>query len=107
MSDPEQQDAFTIERHGDVTLIVPSPVLEQMGPGMVDDAATLLLDPILGQETPLVVVDLARVDFVGSAFLALLIRCWKLATLRGGQMVLSGASERVRDLLHLTSLDVV
>jgi anti-anti-sigma factor len=107
MTVPKSSDDFTIERHGDITLIVASPALESFDPTLVDQAAELLLAPLKEQELPLIVVDLSRVDFFGSAFLSLLLRCWKQATLKGGQMVLSGVSPRSRELLHLTSLDMV
>jgi anti-anti-sigma factor len=55
-----------------------------------------------------VVIDLARVDYFGSAFLQLLLRCWNLVTkVKGGQMVLCRVSQRARELLHLTSLDII
>jgi anti-sigma B factor antagonist len=101
------EDAFTIERHGEVTLIEAAPALEKMEPSLVDGAAALVLEPLRHQEAPLVVVDLSRIDYFGSAFLALLIRCWKLATVRGGLMALAGVSPRARELLRMTSLDVV
>jgi anti-anti-sigma regulatory factor len=40
-------------------------------------------------------------------FLALLIRCWKLALSRGGTMVLSGVTDRAKELLRVTALDIV
>jgi anti-sigma B factor antagonist len=107
MNAPRSEDAFTIERHGEVTLIAASRALEAMDPTLIDGAAALMLEPLRMQEMPLVVIDLSGIEFFGSAFLALLIRCWKLATVRGGLMVLAGASERSRDLLRITSLDMV
>ena len=108
MSATESQlDAFTIERHGDVTLIVASPALERLDITLADQAADFLLAPLRDQADPLVVVDLEAVDYFGSIFLALLIRCWKLASSRGGMMVLSGVSVRAKELLRLTSLDMI
>jgi anti-sigma B factor antagonist len=101
------QDAFTIERHGDVVVIDAAPALERMEPALVDGAAALLLEPLRHHDGLLILVDLSRIDYFGSAFLALLIRCWKLTQIKGGMMVLAGASERARDLLRITSLDVV
>jgi len=40
-------------------------------------------------------------------FLALLIRCWKLAMSQGGTMALSGVTDRTRELLRVTALDMV
>ena len=107
MTDQDQLDVFTIERHGEVTLIVASAALEHLDITLADQAAEVLLAPLREQPDPLVVVDLSAVDYFGSIFLALLIRCWKLASARGGMMVLAGVSRRARELLHLTSLDMV
>jgi anti-anti-sigma factor len=107
MSIPSSHDAFTIERHGEITLIEASPALEGMDPSLVESAAALLLEPIRHEEEPLVLIDLSRVKYFGSTFLALLIRCWKLVSSKGGLMVVSGASEEAKELLRVTSLDIV
>jgi anti-anti-sigma factor len=59
------------------------------------------------QDGPLVVFNLSEVDYFGSMFLALLLRCWKLALTQGGMMVLAEVSDRARELLRITSLDMV
>ncbi len=107
MSVIDSSEAFTIERHGDVTLIVASPALERLDITLADQAADFLLAPLRDQADPLVVVDLEAVDYFGSIFLSLLIRCWKLAAARGGMMVLAGVSARAQELLRLTSLDMI
>ena len=55
----------------------------------------------------MLIFDLSLVKYFGSMFLALLIRCWKLALARGGTMALAGVSEHAKELLRLTSLDIV
>jgi anti-anti-sigma factor len=107
MSGSSSESDFTIERHGEVTLIIVSPALESLDPSLVDQAAELMLEPLRNEAAPQVVVDLTQVDYFGSAFLALLIRCWKLASIKGGTMALAGVSTRARELLRLTSLDMV
>jgi len=100
-------DAFTLERHGEITLIVGNSVLERLDPGLIDQATGVLLGLIRDQDNPLIVFDLEPVDFFGSSFLSLLLRCWKLVMVRGGQMALAGVSERARELLRITSLDMI
>ncbi|WP_250846705.1 STAS domain-containing protein [Aquisphaera insulae] len=104
---PNTEDAFTIERHGEITVIVATPALERLKFGLEEQAAELILRPLERVEIPLIIFDLSRVDFFGSMFLALLIRCWKLALSRGGSMALSGVTPRTRELLRITSLDIV
>ncbi|MDR3638258.1 MAG: STAS domain-containing protein [Isosphaeraceae bacterium] len=107
MSAPRSNDAFTIERHGELVLITATPMLETLDDGLEEQAAELIMAPIRDQDGVLVVFDLSTVDYFGSMFLALLIRCWKLALGRGGTMALAGVSERAKELLRLTSLDIV
>ncbi len=100
-------DAITIERHGEVTVIVASPVLENLEPSLIDGATSLVLDALRSQDCPLVIVDLSAINYFGSSFLSMLIRCWKLAKQRGGMLVLSGVSDQAKFLIHITSLDLV
>jgi anti-anti-sigma factor len=107
MSTPHSSDAFTIERHGELTLVSAMPALETLEFGLEEQVAELIMEPLRKQDGPLLVFDLSGVDFFGSMFLAVLLRCWKLALSQGGMMVLSGVSERARELLRITSLDMV
>lgn len=107
MISPHSQDAFTIERHGELTLIRPSSVFESLGFELDDQTTELIIEPLRQQEGPLVVFDLRGVPFFGSLFIQLLLRCWKLALVQGGMMVLAGVSDPARELLRLTSLDIV
>jgi anti-anti-sigma factor len=100
-------EALTIERHGDLTVITATEELERIEFGLEELVSQLVLRPLRGQENPLIVFDLSRVDYFGSMFLALLIRCWKLALSQGGTMALAGVNERSRELLRVTALDMV
>jgi anti-anti-sigma factor len=100
-------EAFTIERRGDLTVITATRELERIEFGLEELVSEVILTPLRRQENPLIVFDLSRVDYFGSMFLALLIRCWKLALSRGGTMALSGVNDRTRELLRVTALDMV
>ena len=52
-------------------------------------------------------VALDNVNYFGSVFLSLLLRCWKEVSTKGGMMVLCGVSKRARELLRVTSLDTL
>ncbi len=107
MSNTESRDAFTIERRGDVTVISATPALESIAVGLEDQAAELIFEPIRRDPEPLIIFDLSEVDYFGSVFLGVLLRCWKLVQAKGGTMALAGVSSRAKELLHLTSLDFV
>ena len=100
-------DAFTFERHGDLTIITATEAIERIDFGLEEQVADMILKPLRRQENPLIVFDLSRVENFGSMFLALLIRCWRLALSQGGSMALSGVTERTRELLRVTALDTV
>jgi anti-sigma B factor antagonist len=100
-------DAFTFERHGDLTVITATEAIERIDFGLEEQVSDMILKPLRRQENPLIVFDLSRVDNFGSMFLALLIRCWRLALSQGGSMALSGVTERTRELLRVTALDTV
>jgi anti-sigma B factor antagonist len=104
---PSSDEAFTIERHGDLTIITATRSLETIEFGLEEQVADMVLRPLRGQENPLIVFDLSQADNFGSMFLALLIRCWKLALSQGGTMALSGVTDRTRELLRVTALDMV
>jgi anti-sigma B factor antagonist len=106
--DPSSADeVFTIERRGDLTIITATEALERMDFDLEEQVADMILEPLRRQENPLIVFDLSQADNFGSMFLALLIRCWKLALSQGGTMALSGVTERARELLRVTALDTV
>jgi anti-anti-sigma factor len=107
MSTSRSNDAFTIERHGELVVVTATPLLESLDEGVEEQAAELIMGPIRDQEGALLVFDLSPVDYFGSIFLAVLIRCWKLVLARGGTMALAGVSDRAKELLRLTSLDIV
>jgi anti-anti-sigma factor len=107
MPNDESLDAFTIERRGGLTVVSANPILESIAVGLEDQAAELLFDPIRRDAEPLIVFDLSKVDYFGSVFLGVLLRCWKLVQAKGGTMALAGVSSRAKELLHLTSLDFV
>jgi anti-anti-sigma factor len=100
-------DVFTIERHGEVTLIRATPALEKVDPNLGDQVSEIILSPLRTQDGPLVIVDLSAVTYFGSMFLTLLLRCWKLVNARGGMMALAGVSVHAKELLRITSLDMV
>jgi len=100
-------EAFTIERRGDLTVITATRDLERIEFSLEELVSDLVLKPLRRQESPSIVFDLSQVDYFGSMFLALLIRCWKLVLSRGGTMALSGVNQNTRELLRVTALDTV
>ncbi len=88
-------------------MVSATPALESIAVGLEDQAAELIFDPIRRDAEPLIVFDLSQIDYFGSVFLGVLLRCWKMVQAKGGSMALACVSVRARELLHLTSLDFV
>jgi anti-sigma B factor antagonist len=100
-------DAFRIERHGDVAVVIPSSEVELLQWDLIEEASDLVLGPVTHLDEPLVIFDLSEVEFFGSVFLSLLLRTWKTVYQKGGAMVLCGVSDQARELLKLTALDTL
>ncbi len=107
MSLPGPEDAFTIARHGEVLVVTASPVLRNMDSSLVDGAAMIILEPLQELASPLVTIDLSHLPAFGTAFLALLIRCWKQISQKSGTLALAGPSTDVRALLKITRFDTI
>ena len=91
---------FSIEKTGDIAIVIPSPTAEKMAEELMLTATELILDPLDK-------IDLSEVDYVGSLFLGLLLRCHKRVKKHGCEVVIAGASQNARELLHLTGLDTL
>jgi anti-anti-sigma factor len=102
-----QSQSFRIERHGDIAVIIPSPEVESMHEHLIQQAAQMVLAPLREDPPAGIVIDLSQVSYFGSVFLSFLLRCHMLAKKQGSEVVLAGASERTRELLHLTALDTL
>jgi anti-anti-sigma factor len=106
-AESSQSQSFRVERHGDIAVVIPSPEVESMQENLIQQAAQMVLGPLQADPPAGVIVDLSQVQYFGSVFLSFLLRCHMLAKRHGSEIVLAGASERSRELLHLTALDTL
>jgi anti-anti-sigma factor len=106
-ADPTQTQPFLIERHGDIAVITPSPEVEKLPENLMEQAAQLVLAPLRADPPAGLIFDLSKVDYVGSVFLSFLLRCHKRVKEHGSEVVVAGASNRARELLHMTALDTL
>jgi len=101
MSDPHDQEDFRFEWHGNTLVITPAANVEQMRWDLIEQAADIVMTPLVEQQAPIVIFDLGEVNYFGSVFLALLLRCHKYVRSRGGEMVLCGTSPGAVSYTHL------
>ena len=100
-------ESFKVERRGDIVVVTPSSAIEEMPENLIEQAAQMVLSPLREGMPGGLVVDLSQVDYFGSVFIAFLLRCHLLVKKQGAELVLAGVSDRVRELLRLTSLDTL
>ena len=105
MADASQY--IRIERHGDVAVITPSSEVEKLPENLMEQAAQLVLAPLKSDPPEGLIFDLGNVDYVGSVFLSFLLRCHKRVKEHGSEVVVAGASQKARELLHMTALDTL
>lgn len=99
--------SFSIEKAGDIAIVIPSPTAEKMEEDLMLSATDLVLDPLDKMRPSGLIFDLSEVDYVGSLFLGFLLRCHKRVKKHGCEVVIAGASPNARELLHLTGLDTL
>jgi anti-anti-sigma factor len=103
----KQNDTFKVGRHGDIALIIPASEVESMPESLIQQAAEIVLAPLRKDPPAGLVIDLSEVKFFGSVFISFLLKCHMLMKKHGSEIVLAGASDRIRELLHLTALDTL
>jgi anti-anti-sigma factor len=99
--------SFRIERHGEIAVVIPSSKVEEMNDVLIDQAAKLVVNSLKQDPPAGIVVDLSQVNYFGSVFVSFLLRCHMLAKRQGSEIVLAGASEPARELLHLLDLETI
>lgn len=109
MSAPAQEPAtfLRLERLGELAILEPTDAVENLQWEMVEDAAEIILTLLKERPPHGIVVDLHRVNYFGSVFIALLLRFHKLVKLQGGDMVICNARPPARELLRVTGLDTL
>ncbi|MEX1095858.1 MAG: STAS domain-containing protein [Planctomycetales bacterium] len=98
---------FQLEWHGNTVVITPAANVESMRWDLIEQSADVVMAPLKETEVPMVIFDLSDVNYFGSVFLALLLRCHKYVKSRGGELVLCGASKMARELMRITALDTL
>jgi anti-anti-sigma factor len=103
----QQGESFRVDRHGDIAVITPASEVESMPENLIQQAAEIVLAPLRKDPPAGLVIDLSQVQFFGSVFISFLLKCHMLVKRHGSEVVLAGATGRVRELLHLTALDTL
>jgi anti-anti-sigma factor len=96
----------TIKQEQGVTVITLGPDYESLDENDLDDVKEVLLRVASSADPPLVVLDLPRTKFFGSAFIELLFRAWnRLNSRAGGRFAISGLTDYCKEVIEITHLD--
>ena len=106
-SPPLANEYFQVKRHGDVAVIVPSPEVEHLAENTIATAAAMVLAPLKEDPPTHLIVDLEGVRYFGSSFITFLLRCHLPVKQQGGELVIAGVNDRIRELLRTTALDTM
>lgn len=94
-------DLEVIDQDG-VTVVVLGEEYDNLEEMTLEQASTHLLEIARAAEPPLLVIDMSRTRFFGSAFLGTLFRVWRRLTTRNGRMTVCGAGGVVAEVLDVT-----
>lgn len=99
-----QSDLEVLNDNG-VTVIVLGEQYDNLDEPALEAAASDLLEIAQSADPPLIVIDMSRTKFFGSAFLGTLFRVWRRLTTRNGKFCVSGAMGPCADVLSVTQVD--
>jgi len=100
-------EAFTLSWEGSIAILTLLPPVDRLSETSLSVLAQRVLGPLEQNPPTGLILDLSRMDYINSTLLSFLLRCHKRVKDHRGEVVVTGASERVRELLILTSLDMV
>ncbi len=105
MTDTSQH--YTFEPADGYAIVTLNPELHEAQWAAIDAVGTEFVKRFAEQELTSVLVDLTKLDYMGSSMVALLVRMWKAAQATKGQMVVVNTSEMIGEVLKLAGLTSV
>ena len=88
-----------------VTVIVLGTAYDNLDETALEAASARLLEIAQSAEPPLVVVDMGRTQFFGSAFLGTLFRVWRRLSARDGKFAVCGVTGVCAEVLEVTQVN--
>mgnify|MGYP003628350919 CR=1 FL=1 len=99
------QSALETQERNGVTVIILGEQYDNLDEPALQAAAEKLLEIAQTTDPPLIVVDMGRTKFFGSAFLGTLFRVWRRLTSRGGKMCVCCATGPCAEVLEITQVN--
>jgi anti-anti-sigma factor len=94
-----------IDKERGVTVVTYEPDRDRITEDRIPETLQSLLSAIEGP-TPVLLVDLSRVQFFGSSFIEVLFRAWnRIQQQPGGRFALCGLTPNCAEVIEVTNLD--
>lgn len=98
------ESPFQFERQSTHGILALNPLINDGQWGTVTEVGNEILPQLETLSSPSVVIDLSRLNYIGSPQVALLVRVWKSLKKLQGRMAIACPNETVRDILHTAGL---
>ncbi len=95
---------YTYETATGFSVITFDPCLAESKWGDIERVGTDLKTKLAEQKTPFCLLDLSKLEFMGSSVVALLVRVWKTVQERQGEMVVVNPNVITKEVLHIAGL---
>lgn len=97
------ESPYQFDRHKNHAVLTLNPLINEGEWSNVSEVGNEILTQLQGQ-TPCLIVDLSRLEYMGSPQVALLVRLWKSLKKTSGRMAVQYRSPVVRDILATSGL---
>ena len=94
-----------VSRQRGVTIVVLGRSYASLDEATLDEVGGLILTTAATVDPPRLVLEMSATEYIGSAFIELLVRVWKRLTERGGTMAVCGLRPLCQDVLRISRVD--
>ncbi len=96
-----------LENVSGCSIVTLSPIANDLEWAEIESVGNQLISSLKEQAAPRALVDLTKMDYIGSSMVALIVRIWKTVENQNGQMVVANQHELVIEVLKLAGLTKV
>jgi anti-anti-sigma factor len=98
------ESPYQFDRHNTYAVLTLNPLINEGQWSNVSEVGNEILVQLQGLTTPCLIVDLSRLNYMGSPQLALLVRIWKSLKKLSGRMTIQCPSPTVREIISTAGL---
>lgn len=102
--EPTPETYFQIQSEPGVTVVVPAKIVDSLQWEVIDGASSWILERAMVPTPPYLLFDMTEVEYFGSIFLSLMLRCGKRVTASGGKFAVCGLQSATREVIDAAHL---